>query len=108
MTRPRVKEDAQLAECPAKKALFELPFPVDERLESLTEIAPAARFPTSRKDLVSALILDASEKGEELVALMTKFRRAPAKRAAVGTRPDSSGLVERAHEPGPRRLRTKA
>jgi hypothetical protein len=97
----------QLAECPAKKAFFELPFPVDERLELLTEIARSAGFPASRKDLVSALILRASESGDDLVALLTDFRSARAKQAEVGTRPDTSVLVERAHKPGPRRGRRR-
>jgi hypothetical protein len=103
MTRRKVGGDEQLADCPPKKAFFELPFPLDERLELLTEIARAAGYPASRKDLISALILSASDEGADLVALLTSFRGARAKQAEVRTRPDASVLVERSHKPGPRR-----
>lgn len=105
MTRRKVAPGAQLADCPPKKAIFELPFPVDERLELLMEVAGESGYPASRKDIVAALILQASDEGRELGKLLTKFRSAKAKEAEVGTRPDSTVLVEKVRKPGPRRRR---
>ena len=103
MTRKRVDPGTQLAGCPPNKTYFELPFPIDERLDLLTDAAKTAGYPATRKDLVSALILEATEEGDKLVALLTRFGSAKAEQAAVESRPDVTVLVQKPRKPGRRR-----
>jgi hypothetical protein len=97
-----VSPDTPLTGCPHRQTTFELPAPLSERLDRLVELADDEGARTSRKEVVAALVLAASESGRELADSVVRYRTAKARDAAVGA--DMAVVLQvRTHQPGPRR-----
>ena len=87
-----------LADCPEVTVGLALPSPLSERLDRMVSIAERAGERTSRKELVSSLLLNAPLEGNELSELVRALRLATAQDALPGT----SEVVVKARRPGPR------
>lgn len=93
--------ESRLAACQQRQITLGLPAPLNERLDRLVELADDEGARTNRKELVSALLLAATENGSELAETVRRFRRARAQDAAVSG--DLASVLEfREHRPGPR------
>lgn len=62
-----------LSDARRRKALFALPEPVDDRLESLTRIARAGKMQVSRSQLIAALIASAPTDPKRLAGVMQRY-----------------------------------
>jgi hypothetical protein len=64
---------AYLSDARRRKALFALPEPVDDRLESLTRVARAGRMQVSRSQLIAALIAAAPTDPKRLALVVQRY-----------------------------------
>ena len=62
-----------LSDANRRKVLFVLPEPVDDRLESLTRVARAARIQVSRSQLLAALVASAPTDPARLARVMHHY-----------------------------------
>jgi hypothetical protein len=97
----RVQADQRLPECPERQSGIVWPAPIHERVDQLVAAARASGLRTTRKELVAALVLAASEDPDELMALLLHFRRATAREALVGSN-DAEVIEFKRAKPGPR------
>lgn len=64
---------AYLSDARRRKALFTLPEPVDDRLESLTRVARAGRMQVSRSQMIAALIASAPTDPRRLATVVQRY-----------------------------------
>jgi hypothetical protein len=96
-----INPEMRLSRCPSTPVNVAFVRPINERLDGLVELADEEGARTNRRELLSALILDASESGATLAAAVIRYRKATAREAAVSD--DASKVLEfRQHRPGPR------
>jgi hypothetical protein len=62
-----------LSDARRRKALFTLPEPVDDRLESLTRVARAGRMQVSRSQMIAALIASAPTNPEDVAGVVQTY-----------------------------------
>jgi hypothetical protein len=99
--------ETRLTECDERQVTIGLPGPLNERLDRLVERADLEGARTNRKELLGALILEATESPVELAQAVVALRKARAKDAAVSG--NVGDVLEfRQHQPGPRRRRRSA
>lgn len=78
--------------------------PLHVRLRSLVDLADDRGANTSLHEMVSALLLDAPESGDDLHALVVRYRTSVAGQALLDTAEDASVVSLRRTRPGrPRR-----
>ena len=77
--------------------------PLNARLDALVSLAEAAGENTSRKEIVSALLLEAPEDGDALAERLRRFRQASVGDAFVAGFDDSFFLDLGPRGPGPRK-----
>lgn len=99
-----VSPDARLVLCDEQPTSLSFVAPINERLDQLVELADQAGARTTRKELVAALILGASDSAVTLRDAVLTYRTSRAKDAAVSGDP-ARVLELRQHRPGPRRKR---
>src|SRR5437899_2889722 len=92
--------DARLQDAPDAQIGVSIPAPLSARLDGLVERAREAGDPTSRKELLAALILGAPDSGDKLSKSLRRFRLARIEEALLPGQ-DISAAVER-RPPGPR------
>lgn len=87
-----------------KQAALRWPLALDQRLDDLVVRAEAAGERTSRRELLSALVLAADMTGEDLGRVLRKYRTCTVRAALLDTSGDEeANVVElRRHRPGPR------
>jgi hypothetical protein len=98
----KIRPDAQLQRCPEFQIGVGLPAPLSGRLDGLVERADDAGAKTSRKELLGALLLAASDDGEKLAELVQRYRKATAGDAQVPDQPEARFLEPDRPAPGPR------
>ena len=91
--RERIDPDTRLPECPERAVGMDLALPISDRLDTLVELAEQEGENTSRKEVVAALILAASELGEELGSVLRTYRKARALDALV-QQPTNAEILE--------------
>lgn len=64
---------AYLSDARRRKALFTLPEPVDDRLESLTRVARAGMMQVSRSQMIAALIASAPTDPQRLAGVVQRY-----------------------------------
>jgi hypothetical protein len=79
-----------------------IPGPLNARLDALVELANGAGERTSRRELISALILAAPEDGPRLAKLVREYRLASVRDAVVPGHDESLFLEPPRRRPGPR------
>jgi len=79
-----------------------IPSPLNARLDSLVARANRAGENTTRKELLAALILDASDEADLLVEAVRTYRTALAEEAVPSGTGSSTILGEQQRRPGPR------
>ncbi len=94
--------DERLVRCEAKGASIAWPIPLDNLVDRLVELSDEFGQPTSRKELVAAIVLAAPRDGEALSELLLAYRRASV--ADVGAKSsDTENVVSfEIRRPGPR------
>lgn len=102
MTSVKIDGDVLLPKCPEVGTSLSLPGPLNERLDQLLALANEAGAATSRRELIAALILAASDDADALFQLVVSFRRTRAADAVVRGRPVAEVLEFRRHRRGPR------
>ena len=103
MTAPRrVSAETRLPDCPEGKVGLALPLPVSDRLDALVARTEAAGEKTSRKELLASLILAATARGEELAAVVKRYRLATAREARLDGRTKDPTVPVSTRTPGPR------
>ena len=100
----KVKAETLLRDCPECNVGLALPFPISDRLDELVSLAESNGERTNRKEVIAALILNASASGDVLSNVLKQFRTTPAGDALVGR---ASGVNKRTisrslRPPGPR------
>lgn len=83
-----------------------IPRPLNARLDALVELTNAAGENTSRKEIVSALLLTAPEDGATLAERVRIFRTAGARDATVSGYDEAFFLNPSPRGPGPRPRRS--
>jgi hypothetical protein len=68
--------DTRLIQCPERPVGVWLPVPLSARLDALTEIGKYAWAPATRKELMSALLLDAPRDGKKLKRILGRYANA--------------------------------
>jgi hypothetical protein len=97
-----IPPDLRLSRCPTKQAGLSFPIPLDQRIDSLCELADEEGAATSRKELVAALILDAPAQPKRLAALIKTYRKAAARNAAINPAGEGNVLHFQPRKPGRR------
>lgn len=95
-----------LRDCPEDQIGISIPSPLNARLDLLVERANTSGERTTRKELLAALLLDASDQGEELGLAVRRFRAATAADGAPGDCSIERVLETRPKKPGPRARRS--
>ncbi len=99
------KPDEQLRGAPESQINISLAQVLNARLDALVALAEAAGENTSRKEIISALLLDAPEDGAALAERLRRYRQALQGDAFVAG-VDSKLFLDPGHrQPGPRRRR---
>jgi hypothetical protein len=94
--------DLRLIDCPERQVGVWLPVPISARLDALARIGYRAWAPTTRKEVVSALLLDARADSKWLRAVLERFSRALVADALVPGEQEWRFLYPPG-SPGPRR-----
>jgi hypothetical protein len=97
--------DNSLSGYPQRQIGVSLPEPLDVRLDVLVERITKAGERTTRKEVLAALVLAAPESGDELAAILKRFRLATAEAAVVEGVDKARFLEDEPAPPGPRSLR---
>lgn len=103
--RHSVQADERLDASRDRQVSFRLPMALDQRLDALVDRALEAGERTNRRELLSALLLQAAHDGDELGALLRDFRRATVRDALLDqdATTDDTNVVEFVRRaPGPR------
>jgi hypothetical protein len=98
----KIRANAQLQRSREFQIGVGLPAPLSGRLDGLVERADAAGARTSRKELLGALLLAATEDGDALAELVQRYRKATASEARIPGQPDARFLEPERPPPGPR------
>ena len=99
-----ITPDSRLSECPQTTTSVQLPSPLRQRLDELTDLLyDAEGEKVSMKELVCTLVLEAPEDTQDLLAAVRRYRRAVAAKAAVAQRGSANVLAFNRRKPGPRR-----
>lgn len=101
MTR-RTPADALLHTLRDHNVGLALSDPISARLDGLVDLVERAAERTNRKELVAALILATEPNGDELAAVVRRYRVAIARDAVLAADPTASVLVFPGRRPGPR------
>lgn len=96
MASARIDPKTKLPRCPTAGTSMHLPIPINDRLNALVDLADETVQPTSKKEIVSALILKAPHDAK-LVDLLVGYRSASARDAILST-----GATESRPRRGPR------
>jgi hypothetical protein len=94
-----------LRDWPEEQIGISIPTPLSARLDSLVERADEVGEVTTRKELLSALLLDAPADGDALSKLIRTYRRARARDAVPSGVDPADILGERERKPGRRARR---
>lgn len=95
-------EASPLHNCPEQRVGLALPAVLSDRVDALVALAEAGGERTSRKELIAALILDASSNQDEISTLLRRYRLATVKSALIGDRTPSASSGALPRKPGPR------
>jgi hypothetical protein len=93
--------DARVISCPDKQAAVAWPLPVDARLDQLLGLARDAGERTSRREIVAALVAMCDLSGEDLGALLRRYRTRRV-RDLVHVATDADFVPFARQRPGPR------
>lgn len=105
-TQRRVHADTPVCDAPEDRVGLMLPAPISDRVDGLVALTEEAGDRTNRKELIAFLIFAAPRVGEELAAMLRRYRRATVRDALVNPE-DAGRLISLpTHRPGPRK-RTK-
>lgn len=98
----RVHADTRLRDSPEDRVGLMLPATISERVDDLVALADESGERTNRKELIAALILGATTAGEELAAVVRRYRRATVRDALL--HPEGAGglIYLPPRGPGPR------
>jgi hypothetical protein len=102
IARVKVRPSAPLQTCPEFRIGVGLPAPLSGRLDGLVELADAEGAKTSRKELLAALLLNASADGESLAVLVRDYRKASIAQAMISGQSETRFLDPQRPAPGPR------
>lgn len=103
--RHPVGADQRLDGSPDRQVSFRIPLALDQRLDALVERAVDAGERTNRREVLSALLFAAQANGEDLGALLRKYRRASVGDAVLDVQADDNVIAFARHQPGPRARR---
>jgi len=92
----------RLRDCPEDQVGLSIPRPLNARLDALVQRVTAAGENTSRKELLAALLLEASEDPRALAEALRRYRTAEARDVAIPGVPEEEFLEHQEHRPGPR------
>lgn len=95
-------EAAPLRNCPEQRVGLALPAVLSDRVDALVALAEEAGERTTRKELIAALILNASSNQGEIAALLRRYRLATVKSALIAARQPSASFLPLPRKPGPR------
>ena len=102
MTR-RVPAEAPLSGLEERSIGMALSDPLSARLDALVALVEEAGERTNRKELVAALILDATPDRTALAGVLRRYRTATARDTLLEADPSAAALIFRSPSPGPRR-----
>jgi hypothetical protein len=89
-----------------KQVGLRLPLAVDQRIDALLARATAAGERTNRRELVAALLATIDLSGDELGAVLRKFRTSRVSEVLLDREDFDAGVIAlRSHRPGPRIVR---
>jgi hypothetical protein len=88
-----------------RQVTFRLPSALDQRLDALLERAVEAGENTTRRELLSALLLATDLTGEQLSGLLHDYRIARVTSALLDHETSGNVIQLERHKPGPRALR---
>jgi hypothetical protein len=106
-----IDPDLPVASTPERVVAVKIPAAISARLDSLVQKVEVldeldgvkmVRRGTSRKELIAALILDASAQRSDLNRVLLKYRRARVNRTLLPNPKGTKPVVLRGHSPGPR------
>jgi hypothetical protein len=98
----KLRRDALLHTCPELRIGIGLPAPLSGRLDVLVELADAEGAKTSRKEVLAALLLSASDDGDALAGLVRDYRKASIAQAMISSQSEARFLDPQRPAPGPR------
>lgn len=94
--------DARLSRCERQQISLEIPGPLNERLDELVRLADDEGSETNRRELVSAILLDAPSSQKALARLVRRYRTALVRDAALPGLPIADLIELKPRRPGPR------
>jgi hypothetical protein len=105
-TERRVQADMPVRDSPEDRVGLMLPAPISVHLDALVALTEDTGERTNRKELIAFLIFAAPRVGDELAAMLRRYRRATVRDSLL--HPELAGRLVHlpTHRPGPRR-RTK-
>ncbi|MGE3422679.1 MAG: hypothetical protein AB7N24_11590 [Dehalococcoidia bacterium] len=98
----QVAEATALRNCPEQRIGLALPAVLSDRVDALVALAEEAGERTTRKELIAALILNASSNLDEISTLLRRYRLATVKSALIADRQQSASFHPMPRKPGPR------
>jgi hypothetical protein len=102
-TSPEINPQDALRTAEERAVGVSLPIPISRRLDQLVDLVEGAGLRIYRKDIVAALILDATEDPQELSKLVLRLRTAKARDAQVEGSSAGTVLQLARQKPGRRR-----
>lgn len=96
------RSEDRLDLCQQKNAAVSWPIPLDSLLDVLVGLADDAAQRTTRKELAAAILFAAPRNGDELAALLTRYRSARVVDVAPGASAGESAIPFRIRRSGPR------
>jgi hypothetical protein len=100
--------DRPLRDQPERQINASIAAPLNVRLDALVELARRAGENTNRREVISALVLQAPTDGDALAEWLRRYRRALIRDALVPGFDEASFLDSTPHGPGPRPRRREA
>jgi hypothetical protein len=94
--------DSRVVRSPEKQGAVAWPLPVEAKLDVLLRRAEEAGERTSRKELVAALIAVYDGEGEELSALLRRYRRTTVRELLAVPKSENVIDITQRRKPGPR------
>jgi hypothetical protein len=99
--------DARLLEQRERNLGVDVPIPVSERIDTLTDLLYSdGHGPVARKELIAALLHTCPSEPEALAERLTQYRKARVRDTHVGEMPTGNVISFQKRAPGPR-ARTK-